>query len=153
MPLTKVQTEMAGTGAVLQVVNASYSGTTSASTSAYVDSGLSASITPKFSNSKILVIVDMTGLLKQTNNAAMGLKLVRNSTDILVFEAIAGYTNTTTANAVGGSGASFIDSPATTSSTTYKVQLSSLTNNAIVYVNQNYSGVGYSTITLMEIAG
>jgi len=153
MALTQVQTQMLGTGAVLQVVNFSVNATVSSSTSTYIDSGITATITPKFATSKILIIADATGLYKGTNNAAIGLKLVRNSTDLLVFEALAGYTNTTTNNAVGGSGVSYLDSPATTSSTTYKVQLASLTNNAIVYVNQNYTGVGNSTITLMEIAG
>lgn len=153
MPLTKVQTEMAGTGAVLQVVNASFSTTVSSSTSTYADTGLSASITPKFATSKILVIVDITGILKQTNGVAIGLKLVRNSTDLFQFEAIAGYTNSTASNAVGGSGTNYLDSPATTSSTTYKVQFNAMGNAGSVFINQNISGVGYSTITLMEIAG
>ena len=145
-------TEQASAGSVLQVVNFSVHTTVSSSTSTYVDSGITATITPKFSTSKILIIVDATGLYKATNNAAIGLKLVRNSTDLLVFEALAGYTNTTTSNGVGGSGVSYLDSPTTTSATIYKVQFASLTNNATVYVNQNYTGVGNSTITLMEIA-
>lgn len=137
---------------VLQVVSAQNNTATSSSSSTYADTGLSVSITPLYSTSKILVFVNITGILKQTGDTALGLKLVRNSTDLIVFEAIAGYTASILTNAVGGASTSYLDSPATTSATTYKVQLASLANVASVFVNQNYSGTGYSTITVMEIA-
>jgi hypothetical protein len=57
MALTKVQTGMLGSGAVLQVVNATYSTYTSSSSSTFADTGLTASITPSATSSKILVIV------------------------------------------------------------------------------------------------
>jgi hypothetical protein len=58
-------------------------------------------------------------------------------------------TNSTAYNAVGTVGTTYLDSPATTSSTTYKVQYCSAANVAQVQVN---AGGGTSTITLMEIA-
>ena len=137
-------------GAVLQVVSVNAVGTTSSASSTYADiSGLSASITPSSSTSKVLVIVDVTGCKKETNNTYLALKLLRGSTSILDFEKEGGYNNASTIQEFGGAGCSYLDSPATTSSTTYKVQLASVTNVGNVSVNN--SG-GYSSITVMEIA-
>jgi hypothetical protein len=138
------------TGSVLQVVSANPTTTTSSSSSTYADiTGLSASITPSSSTSKVLVIVDVTGCKKEVNNTYLALKLLRGSTSILDFEKEGGYNNTSSLQSFGGAGCSYLDSPATTSSTTYKVQLAAVANIASVSVNN--SG-GYSSITLMEIA-
>ena len=139
------------TGSVLQVVNASTNVTASNSSSTYADTGLSASITPLYSTSKILVIVDQTGLQKGTSNTWLGLRLLRGSTSILEFEIQATYNGTTTVNNVGGAGCSYLDSPATTSSTTYKTQFANQNSIGTVNVQAGNNG-GYSTMTLMEIA-
>jgi len=140
-------------GTVIQVVNATYATATSSSSSTYADTGLTATITPKFSTSKILAFVSVVGVYKSGNTTA-GFKLVRNSTDICVFELIAGYDNTTGNNGIGGSSTTYLDSPATTSATTYKVQIASLQNIASVSMNNYSAGATpcVSTITLMEIA-
>jgi hypothetical protein len=62
----------------------------------------------------------------------------------------AAFTNTTTTNRVGGSSATYLDSPATTSAVTYKTMFASSDNAASAQVQ---SGNNASTITLMEIAG
>jgi len=134
---------------VLQVVNATYSTEVTNSTSTYADTGLTASITPLFSTSKVLVFVEQNGCNKQTNDTFIRLQLLRGSTVLIQFEGVGGYTNNTTQNNFGGSSASYLDSPSTTSSTTYKTQLQSAANNATVSVQRNNS---VSTITLMEIA-
>ena len=138
-------------GSVLQVVNVAYDGgTTSSSSNTYSDvAGLTATITPNFSTSKILVIVNVNGCKKTTNNTYLGLRLVRGATVIHLFEQEGGYTNNSNINEFGGCGCNFLDSPATTSATTYKIQLASIANNAEVSVGNSNSG---STITLMEIA-
>ena len=136
-------------GGVIQVVNATYSTQTSTSSNAGTDTGLTATITPKFSTSKILVLANITGLGKYTNNTFIVLTLFRGASAIIGFEKQAGWTNSTAANGVGGSSTSYLDSPATTSATTYKVQFSSSSNLATVYVQLTSST---STITLMEIA-
>jgi hypothetical protein len=143
------------TGSVLQVVNAVYgTGSAGVTTSAsFVDTGLTASITPSSSTSKILVTFNLSGIAKNGGNTAMGVQLVRGSTAILGLNGIAGYEGTTGYNGVGDIGTTYLDSPATTSSTTYKVQ--ALTFNAgSVYWNQIYTAsyTVSSTITLMEIA-
>jgi hypothetical protein len=139
---------------VLQVVNATYGTSTSTSTNTYIDTGLTATITPLFSTSKILCIVDVAGCSKYGSNTSVGLRLVRNSTNILSFEGIAGASNGTGVVGAGASSCNYLDSPSTTSSTTYKVQLCSANNGAIVYINDNFTSSfpSTSTITLMEIA-
>jgi hypothetical protein len=151
MALTKVQTGMMGAGAVLQVVNATYSTSTSNSTSTYADTGLTATITPLFSTSKILIIVDQNGLYKSSasNTTSMNIQLLRGATNIGVFSQSDTYTFTASENQVGSASYNYLDSPATTSATTYKTQFSSRGNTAFVNV-QNGSSI--STITLMEIA-
>ena len=142
------------TGSVLQVVNAIYSTVVTNSTNTYADTGLSASITPTSASSKILAIVEIAGCSKSTGTTYMQLRLVRNSTTILYFEGIAAYTANASYSAVGGSGCNYLDSPATTSATTYKVQFASGGNVALVTVNDYGAGINISTstITLMEIA-
>jgi hypothetical protein len=136
-------------GSVLQVVNATYSTQTTTSSSTFSDSGLTASITPKFATSKILVLIDQTGCGKADNETRLTLRLVRNSTTIYNIEDSGGYTGTSTPNYFGGISTGYLDSPATTSATTYKTQFCSYSNVATAGVQFNGST---STITLMEIA-
>ena len=79
----------------------------------------------------------------------MQVKLLRGSTDLIIMEESGGYTNTITYNFIGTIGTTYLDSPATTSATTYKLQFRSSNNNASAYIGQG--GVASSTITLMEI--
>ena len=136
-------------GNVIQVVNATYSTITSNSTSTYADTGLTASITPSSSSSKILVLVSQNGCRKQSNDTYLQLRLNRGATAIVTFSGAAGYTGTVTTNDVGSVSTVYLDSPATTSSVTYKTQLASGTNSVQVNVQ---TASDTSTITLMEIA-
>lgn len=144
-PDTSVQ---ATAGKVLQVVNATYSTSTSSSTGAHADTGLTASITPKFNTSKVLVIVNQSGVQK-INDTSVNLKLVRGSTLLADFGIFTAGTSSTTEMDVGSSAFNYLDSPATTSSTTYKTTFASRSGTASVAV-QYLSAV--SSITLMEIA-
>jgi hypothetical protein len=146
-------TLQASSGRVLQVVNATYSTAVSSSTSTYVDTGLTATITPSSATSKVLVIVDQTGLFKQTTNTVLGLKLLRGSTQLAIIEDGGGYTNSTGTSEFGGAGINYLDSPATTSATTYKTQFRNSQNAASVAVQAAVVGSSTSTIVLMEIAG
>ena len=142
------------TGSVLQVVNVDYGTETSNATSTFADTGLTASITPLFSTSKILVLVNQAGCAKQNNDTAFQLRLLRSSTVILNMEDIAGSTGTSNPNFFGACSATYLDSPATTSATTYKTQFASRANTsqATVQAYGSNSGFARSTITLMEIA-
>jgi hypothetical protein len=140
------------TGSVLQVVNATYSTETSSSSSTFADVGLTATITPTSATSKILVLVDAVGCRKSTGDTRLGLKLLRGATNILDMEEYGGWNGTTTGSAVGSCSTNYLDSPATTSATTYKIQFASMGNTSIVYVNVRNTMTPTSTITLMEIA-
>jgi len=135
-----------GGGKVLQVVYASYNTDTSSTSATYADTGLSATITPTLATSKVLVLVEQNGLRKEGNTSSY-FKLLRGASDLIKFGGLVGSTASTARNNVGGVGASYLDSPATTSATTYKTQFNA-DNGATVYV-QNDSTV--STITLLEI--
>lgn len=138
-------------GTVLQVVSAEYSTQTSSSTTTYADTGLTLAITPSSTSSKVLVQITQSYGRDDGNSLnSVGLKLFRGATDLGVFATRAGFTNT----AIYQSGTvayNYLDSPATTSATTYKTQF----NNALVssgFVYAQYVSAK-STITLMEIAG
>lgn len=137
----------AGGGKVLQVVNGQTSTSTTSTTNTWIDTTLSATITPSASTSKVLVIVQQTGCYK-SGQTGMGLRLLRGASTIIQFEGSAGNNLATTVNQFGGAGTTYLDSPATTSATTYKTQFNSIDNvsNTIV----QYNSVN-STITLLEI--
>ena len=141
-------TVQASSGVVLQVVNANCAVQASTSSSSYIDTGLTATITPKFATSKILVIVDQNGCYNGGTAAGLYLQLLRGATSLSVFGGRVAGDGATTLS-VGSTSINYLDSPATTSATTYKTQYLSASGTAAVYV-QVYSSM--STITLMEIA-
>ena len=141
-------TTQASSSKVLQVVNATYSTQVSTTTSTYVDTGLTATITPLFATSKILVIVDQGSVGKTLGDTKFVIRLVRNSTTLFNLDTLPGYTASTISNAVGSVSTNYLDSPATTSATTYKTQFNNADNVGTTLVQWN----GTSTITLMEIA-
>jgi len=136
-------------GNVLQVVNAMYSTEVSSASSTFADTGLTATITPTSATSKILVFVNQTGLYKFVTNTYIRLRLLRGATQLAVFEIGAADTASAQQIGVGGSGICHLDSPATTSATTYKTQIASNANTGNVYAQVSNCS---STITLMEIA-
>ena len=136
-------------GSVLQVVNATYATGVSSSTNVFADTGLTASITPSSVSSKILVLVSINDIEK-TNNSYASFALIRNASNIVTFSGEASYTASASTNATGVS-CNYLDSPASTSATTYKVQFKSVSNNAVIWVQT--SAFPSSQITLMEIAG
>ena len=145
-----ISTSSVPVGSVIQVVNAVYTTQTGNSTNVLADSGLTATITPLYSTSKILVIVDQNGCYNAGVAQGMQISLLRGASILANLgiraggDSISGVTMS-----IGSVSGNYLDSPATTSATTYKTQFSSLGNVAAVYV-QVYSSA--STITLMEIA-
>ena len=138
-------------GSVLQVVNATYGVGISTTSATYIDTGLTASITPSSATSKILVVVNMADVGKYGGTSTGGYgktNIVRNSTQLIEFSKQFGYTGNTNTNSVGSVSSSYLDSPATTSSTTYKIQYA-LIGSGTLELNASSST---STITLMEIA-
>jgi len=141
----------ASAGQVLQVVNASYATQTSSSSQTYVDTGLSATITPKFSTSKIVILVEHPNCIKDNSNSQndISMNICRNGSQIVQIAHAIGYNGVVGYNYFGMSG-SYVDSPATTSATTYKTQFKNQDNNGGTVYTQT-GGVA-STMILMEIA-
>jgi hypothetical protein len=143
----------AGGGKVLQVVYADYATETTVATTTYTDTGLTATITPSATNSKVLVIVSQQGYATRTSNSdpGFGVRLLRDATTI--FDAAPqGYQSlyANNANIAGSAAFSYLDSPNTTSATTYKIQgRSYLSTNSGQVKFQVESG--RSSITLLEI--
>jgi hypothetical protein len=142
------QNALRGAFRVLQVVQGTLGTIASSSSSTYADTGLTVSITPQSTSSKVLVIVSAQWQ-KASTNAGNGLnfQIVRNSTAIQAY-GLQGYTNTAIQN-IGSTTMTFLDSPAANSATTYKLQFANNFNGGIVYVSSDGST---STITVMEIS-
>ena len=137
------------TGSVLQVVQANYSTEVSSSSASYVTTNLVGTITPTASTSKILVVTSMqiSRAAGTSSNSGMNLQLQRNATAIQTSQSLL-YTNTNLAlRAIYAY--SYLDSPATTSATTYTWYMAQQNAGDIIYVHTNNT---QSTIILMEIA-
>ena len=155
-------------GSVIQVVSTTKTDTFSMTGLTYTSvTGLTASITPISATSKILVIVNMTCGL--TSDSVVFTRLMRGGTAIDIGDAAGSRTQATAATYTGGSASvvyqllpqnmNFLDSPSTTSSTTYGVQIKGEDGGVSVYVNRagnDADSAGRartaSTITVMEIA-
>ena len=154
-------------GSVLQVVSTTKTDTfSSATTGSWLDiTGLSVSITPTSATSKIMIFGRITGM--GTNSVTrLQMRLARDSTAISVGDA-AGSRLQVSGNELYiadgdgfiGSTIFFLDSPATTSATTYKIQIRNGNGSGTLYINRNpndsdntYIPRGTSSITVMEIA-
>lgn len=153
----------ASSAKVLQVVQAVKTDTFSTSSSTLADiTGLSVTITPSSSSNKILVLVDLH--IGYSVYAGI-VHLLRGSTKIYAGDGgltrCGLYSNVyaSPGNALIPVTATFLDSPATTSATTYKLQTANY-GAGIQYVNRtgdninetNRDGLTASSITVMEIA-
>ena len=153
------------TGSVLQVVSATKSDFFTTASTTYVDiTGLTVSITPSSTSSKILVVANL--FLGQSSNNGFTLgQLVRDTTVLgNNTSGTNGYSAFATSNSLTGSnpgrgmchsGITYLDSPSTTSSVSYKLQARAGTGGT-GYVNRwglNADAASTSSITVMEIAG
>lgn len=143
----------AGGGKVLQVVQATYSTQVSTTSTSWVDSGLSASITPSASTSKVMIIatLPMAGSVASqdgTKDLQGGINLVKGSTSIIDWSYVISiykgaeqwkFPQTIT----------YLDSPATTTSTTYKIQITAAGGSSSTIKAQQ--GNLTSTLMLLEI--
>jgi len=140
-----------GGGKVLQVVNMVYGTQTGTSSATYADTGLTLSITPTSATSKILVSVAQNGIWK-TNSAsgnALKFQIIRDATVLYKLATNMAFTGTVLDLYVGGIPFTYLDSPATTSAITYKVQFGLASGSGTVGYVQD--GDCFSGITLMEI--
>jgi hypothetical protein len=138
-------------GKVLQVIYGSTTTQTTNATTTFADTTLSATITPSSTSSKVLVLVSQNGILSTTAATGVKLRLLRGATTIVTFSGALGYNSTsTTRNDLAGS-VSYLDSPSTTSATTYKTQFAQRTSDATAVQVQVVGGEDTSTMILLEI--
>jgi len=143
----------AGGGKVLQVVSTSFGTSTSTTSTTYTDAtDATLSITPSLSTSKVLFIGSINGEHERAGDfGALDLRIVRGSTAVWTCEAFIFKnlgSNTQNFGFSVNSTALYLDSPATTSATTYKIQFKQGIGSGTCYINRR---TGFSTITLMEI--
>ena len=142
----KTVTLPSGTGGkVLQVVQATTTTAVSTNGTSYIDTGNTVTITPSSTSSKILVMVSQS--VRKTTDNSVSLKLLRGSTDLWSGQNL---FHSQVNNHWDIVPMTYLDSPSTTSATTYKMQFASRDNGETVSVQ--YSSVR-STIIAMEIAG
>jgi hypothetical protein len=150
-------------GKIVQVVSTTKTDSFSSSTlDVFTDiTGMSVAITPTSATSQVLVFVDLSTACTY-NNTVLGWRIVRNSTAIAVGDAAGNRSRATNAD-IGGdfngqltSAAHFLDSPATTSALTYKLQF--LIDVGTFYLNRSPNDTDganifrtVSSITVMEI--
>jgi len=139
-------------GKVLQIVTVATATKTTTTSTSFVDAtNLTATITPTSASSKILVMVNNhIGYSGAVKGPGWKEQIVRGSTAIYDFSNNYSYGDAWTGSNAFGQIISliYVDSPATTSATTYKVQISALASTT-VELNQN--ATDEATITLMEI--
>ena len=144
-----------GAGKVLQVVNAITTTATTIATTSMTDTTITATITPTSASSKILVLIN--GIVKHdilSQTTAIGGQLMRGATVIqgyasayLDLSGVGGGTNNTRYARIP---LMYMDSPATTSATTYKLQArvnDTANSGSSTWQHGSYA----SSIVLMEI--
>ena len=154
-------------GNILQVIQAVKTDTaTTTSENTFVDTGLSVSITPSSASNKILVTANLSFSAGDMQNIAW--RLVRGSTDIYLGDAASNRTRAAGAVRVSTNQDAehqnvtsiFLDSPNTTSATTYKVQWCRTYSTSTIYMNRASEDTDNddrtrvpSSITVQEVAG
>jgi hypothetical protein len=116
-----------GGGKVLQVVQGTLTSAFTTTSTSFVDSGLTVTITPSSATSKVMVFVSLPTVYASRTGSGVsayaGTSLLRGATTLQVSDiGIFNYYNGTNWTAFNPVASSYLDSPATTSATTYKVQ-------------------------------
>lgn len=159
-------------GSVLQVKSAESTATQTISSNTRADgTGLTVTLTPSSSSSKFLIMANVHGGAENTGWYGTFGYLVRvvgaTSTDLFVGDAAGSRSRVTldlsrnpSSETHGNDSITYLDSPATTSSITYKLQFQSVQNTSWTLNGWDYSDTdnsqrarSASSITVMEIAG
>ena len=153
-------------GKILQVLQTVKTDTFTTTSTSFVDvTGLSVSITPATTSSKILILVHAYGGNAGTSSANALTTLVRDSTEVFIGDAASNRIRSTTTigptRSATGYGysmhISYLDSPSTTSSTTYKLQAKAADSGTFVLgrdgddADQANEGRTPSSIIVMEV--
>jgi hypothetical protein len=138
-------------GGVIQVVTGTYSTQTSTTSTSFVTTGLTGTITPKFATSKILVLISNTIYITRAGlDANAKLQLINNLGTLITQANGSLYVSagTSSSELITQPFIQYLDSPATTSAVTYTLKMAVVINNTMYA--QYSSNPAY--ITMMEIA-
>jgi hypothetical protein len=138
-------------GGILQVVQGSTSTITQSTSGTFADTGLTATITPKSSSSRVLVIVSQPYALISTSNATQAVFAILRGASIqqqALMQSTAGLGAGSLLVSASALNMTRLDSPATTSATTYKTQFRLVSGTR---VEAGYDNTA-ATITLMEVS-
>lgn len=157
-------------GKILQVVSTTKTDAFTSTSTSYADvTGLSATITPTSSSNKIYVMVHVNSsadtrychfrLLRGSTNIAVGTDIT-GSQDAVSFTAGSNSSNSYDDFVLRNQSIAILDSPSTTSATTYKIQGKISYSTGNFYINRtvytdttsSYVARAASTITLYEVA-
>ena len=159
--------EFAQGGKILQVVQSSKTDVDSITGASFQNIGLSVSITPSSATSKVLIFVYAT-ISSDNGSYDMKLRLMRGTTPLSVGDAASNRPRASTnisnswASGVWGSAnaaINFLDSPATTSQVTYKLQAMAYGATYNIYINRGpndtdlagYEARSASSMIAMEV--
>jgi hypothetical protein len=132
---------------ILQVVQTSVSTNFSTSSTTFVNSNLTASITPLSTSSKILVCAGFSFYYNTSGGATW--QITRNGSAIFTQNVYTLYNGSN--NSVGYHSPMYLDSPATTSAVTYTMQIAATSGTGSAYLP--YPSNGPNVFILLEISG
>ena len=141
----------AGGGKILQTVFGSSVNLVNNTTSTYVTTGATATITPSATTSKIIVLASINGLYWDSGTTSLDFKLVRGATALAAITRVQeGMANATSTSSVNFT---YQDSPSTTSATTYDVTYATTTPTGRARVGHPATGSTHSiqSMILMEV--
>ena len=143
----------AGGGKVLQVIQDTVTAGVSTTSTSMQDTGLDVTITPSSATSKVLITANVNGVNKGSGNSGNYVKLEVAKGGSSIYNACDGITyNASASNNNVSATLVYLDSPATTSATTYKIRFSAGISGQFAGIN-DYIGAntGVSSMVVMEI--
>tara|TARA_R100001086_G_scaffold48407_1_gene21363 strand:- start:1362 stop:1883 length:522 start_codon:yes stop_codon:yes gene_type:complete len=153
-------------GGIIQVVSTTKTDEFTTTSSSFTDiTGLNVTITPQSSSSKILVLFGVFGS-NSNGGSRWAVRLVRGSTAIAIGDAASNRARVTGSSETSGGGGNMkcfsgnhLDSPSTTSATTYKFQAGAIDGNTLK-INSSVADTDISSyprtasyITVLELGG
>jgi hypothetical protein len=136
--------DLRGAFRVLQVLQGNTTSQVANSGTSYIDTGASVTITPSSTSSKILVVAS-TAIYMATADCTVYVQLLRGATQI----GLSVQNDSTSANAHQTSVIVYLDSPNTTSATTYKTQFKNNNASKDSYVSNSST---MTSVTVLEIS-